>query len=216
MIKLNLNKTRSTVASDTELKQSKTSGSALLTDFQTAMSSKFSQAGPGFLIKMLINIIFIACFPLGLKIYEVNQINKLKTQLQKEKNILEQNEQQLSALKTELDSYGYLKEKTKEFETKKEFLSQLTEKRLDVPRILDFIEDKRPDTVWLKKVQIDISREDIKKVSISGESFKERSVNAFASSLEQILNGNTITVNMRDIKEGSSVIKISFDLKGEI
>ena len=91
----------------------------------------------------------------------------------------------------------------------------MTEQRLVIPRILDFMQVNLPNTVWLKKVQVDISGEG-QRVELSGESFKEVSVNTFASSLEQILDGNSITVNMRDIKEGDSVVKVSFDLKGEI
>ena len=216
MIKINLNKTRSTVA-DTALSQGKkTNASTALSEFQTVLGNKLREVSPLFFIKILMNIILIASFPLGLKIYEVQQINKLKAQHQKEENILNQSKQQLANLKTELDSYGYLKDKAKEFEKKREFLSQLTEKRLIVPRILDFIQNKLPNTVWLKTIQIDISKEESRDVAISGESFKEVGVNIFASSLEEILNGNSITVNMRDVKEGSSVIKVSFDLKGEM
>ncbi|MCZ0932423.1 MAG: PilN domain-containing protein, partial [Oligoflexia bacterium] len=159
------------------------------------------RAGPGLLIKIIVNIALISAFPLGLKVYEVKQINKLKAQRQREELLLSQINQQLSALKAELDSYGYLTKKSAEFAKKKEFLSQLTEERLITPRILEFIQDNLPNTVWLKKIQVDISNKESKRVEISGESFKEVSVNVFASSLEQVLDGNSITVNMRDVKE---------------
>ena len=217
MIKINLNKTRTTVDSQTALSRGKkTRGSTILTEFQSALENRLREASPLFFIKILINIILIASFPLGLKIYEVKQINQLEAQKQKEENLLSQSKQRLSALKKELDSYGYLKDKLREFQKKKEFLSQLTEKRLVVPTILDFIQNKLPDTVWLKRIQVDISKEESKEVQISGESFKEVGVNIFAGLLEEMLDSNSITVNMRDIKEGSNVLKVSFDLKGEM
>ena len=217
MIKINLNKTRTTVDSETALSRGKkTRGSTILTEFQSALENRLREASPLFFIKILINIILIASFPLGLKIYEIKQINQLEAQKQKEENLLSQSKQRLSALKKELDSYGYLKDKLREFQKKKEFLSQLTEKRLVVPTILDFIQNKLPDTVWLKRIQVDISKEASKEVQISGESFKEVGVNIFAGLLEEMLDSNSITVNMRDIKEGSNVLKVSFDLKGEM
>ena len=217
MIKLNLNKTRSAVSSNTALSEGKAPrGSTVLTNLQTVLGEKIQQTSLGFFIKIIVNIVLISGFPLGLKIYEVKQINKLKAQKQKEELLLSQINQQISASKAELDSYGYLKKKSEEFAKKKEFLSQLTKERLVVPKILDFIQGNLPNTVWLKKVQVDISNKGTQKVEISGESFKEVSVNIFASSLEQVLNGNSITVNMRDVKEGNSVIKVNFDLKGEI
>ena len=217
MIKLNLNKTRSAVAGDTAISEGKArGGSTVLTGLQNVVGEKLQQVSPGFFIKIIVNIALISGFPLGLKIYEVKQINKLKAQQQKEELVLNQANQQLSTLKTELESYSYLKKTSEEFERKKEFLSQLHEKRLDIPKILDFIQENLPNTVWLKNMRVDISNEEVKKVEISGESFKEVSVNIFASSLEQILNGNSITVNMRDVKEGNSVVKVTFDLKGEI
>ena len=216
MIKFNLNKTRSSVASNTALTDGKTKASTILTDLQTALGEKIQSAGPGLIIKIALNLILIACFPMGLKIYETREINKLKAQKNKEELLLNTAKQSLSALKAELDSYGYLKEKSEEFERKKEFLSRLAEKRLVIPRILDFIQDQLPNTVWLKRVDVDISDKENKRIEISGESFKEVGVNVFSGSLEQILDGNSITVNMRDVKEGESIVKVSFDLKGSM
>ena len=217
MIKLNLNKTRTAIDSDTvEGRRKKSGQSTVLTGLQSVLAERMESVGPGFIIKLIVNVVLILCFPLGLKIYEVQQINKLKAQKEKEELLLNETNQQLSILKTELNRYGYLKGKSEEFIRKKEFLSQLTKERLDVPRILDFIQDNLPKTVWLKKIQVDVSNKENTRVEISGESFKEISVNVFASSLEQILNGNSITVNMRDVKEGNSVVKVNFDLKGEI
>ena len=216
MIKLNLNKTRSAVASNTALTDEKTKGSTVLTDIGTALGQKIESMGPGLIIRIAVNLILIACFPLGLKVYEVRQINTLKAQKQKEDLLLDKTKKKLSVLKARLDSYGYLKEKSKEFERKKEFLSWLAEERLVIPRILDFIQDKLPNTVWLKRIDVDISNKENKRVEISGESFKEVGVNVFSGSLEQILDGNSITVNMRDVKEGESIVKVSFDLKGNM
>ena len=216
MIKINLNKTRSGVDTEVSSRKSKTKAtSSVLTGFQTALEEKLSSFGPSFYIKIVVNIICILCFPLGLKVYEVKQINKLKAQKQKEELLLNQANQKLTVLKNKLNSYGYLKEKSKEFEKKKQFLSQLTKERLIIPSILDFIQDHLPNTVWLKNIEIDVS-EKKKNIKISGESFKEAGVNIFARTLEQILDENSITVNMRDVKEGNSVLKVSFDLKGEI
>ena len=215
MIKINLNKTKSEVVSDTSLKETGLNSSSVFANLKTSLGEKSHLISPGFIIKIIVNIVLIACFPLGLKMYEVKQINELEAQKQKEELLLSQTNQKLSTLKQELDSYGYLKEKVEEFSKKRQFLSSLTEERLVVAKILDFIQENLPNTVWLKKVLVDISEEN-KRVEISGESFRESSVNIFAGSLERILDGNSITVSMRDIKEGKSVVKVSFDLKGSM
>ncbi|MDE0092422.1 MAG: hypothetical protein OXN83_03950 [Oligoflexia bacterium] len=215
MIKINLNKTKSEVVSDNSLKETGLNSSSVFANLKTSLGEKSQLLSPGFIIKIIVNIVLVACFPLSLKIYEVKQINELEAQKRKEELLLSQTNQKLSALKQELDSYGYLKEKVEEFSKKRQFLSSLTEERLVVPKILDFIQENLPNTVWLKKVLVDISEEN-KRVEISGESFRESSVNIFAGSLEQILDGNSITVSMRDIKEGKSVVKVSFDLKGSM
>ena len=216
MIKINLNKTRTVADTGLSSKDKKTKAtSSVLTGLQTAFQGRLSSVGPSFIIKIVINIVCILCFPLGLKVYEVKQINKLKAQKTQEEALLNQANQKLSVLKKKLDSYGYLKEKAEEFEKKKQFLSQLTRERLVIPKILDYIQDHLPSTVWLKNIEVDVSSEK-KSIKILGESFKEAGVNIFASSLEQILDENSITVNMRDVKEGNSVVKVSFDLKGEV
>ncbi|MCY4321370.1 MAG: hypothetical protein OXC37_03060 [Bdellovibrionaceae bacterium] len=217
MIKLNLNKTKTSIE-DSSIQESSidSTKSSMLETIQTVLEKGLKDTKPIFFIKIVINIMLILAFPLGLKIYEIQEINKLSAQKQKEELLLTQTTQQLNDLKAELDSYGYLKQKSEEFIRKKQFLKTLTEERLIIPRILDFIQNNLPNTVWLKQIQVDISNKERKSVTISGESIKEVGVNTFAVFLEEILDTNSITVSMRDIKEGNTVIKVSFDLRGKI
>ena len=51
---------------------------------------------------------------------------------------------------------------------------------------------------------------------LSGKSLNEADINFFANSLHEILDKNSITVNMNDIKEGGSVVNVDFQLQGVV
>ena len=213
MIKVNLNKTKGSTIYGPQDTGLAPSGSTIFTQIKEALDEQKFVFGPSFFIKMAINIVFIACFPIGLKIYEMKEIGKLEKEEQQMKSLLTSAQGKLSTLKTELESYSYLKEKSDEFSRKKNFLKKLAETRLTVPRIVDLIQNKIPKTVWLENLKLKVFDEG-HQLHISGGGFTEAHVNLFAGSLYDILDKNSITVNMQDIKEGDDVIKVSFELKG--
>ena len=170
---------------------------------------------PGVIFKMVINLILILCFPLGLKIYEINQINKLEKIKKEKEHLLKVKNQKLLNLSQKLESYAHLQEKAKEYQKKKDFLKKIAEDRIIIARTLDIIQSKTPDTVWLKDLHLTLSEKNTK-VSLSGKSFKESHINAFADSLNEILDKDSITVSTRDVREGNSVVNVEFDLEGLI
>lgn len=217
MIKVNLNKTKSSVIYDTK----ETGLGSSDTFFQTAVSTvltnikktNVAEASATALLKIVINFILVLCFPLALKVYEVNQIKELEKQKSKKEQLLAAASGELSRLETELRSYDHLQAKAEEYRKKKEFLKKLAESRLIIPRTIDLIQNKTPKTVWLEELRLEISERG-QKVHITGKSFNEAHVNFFANSLHDVLDKNSITVDTQDIREGNSVVKVDFNLKG--
>lgn len=212
MIKVNLNKTKNSVIYNTKDKEVTSVDSV----FSTVVSKLKSQGTVDFnttlMAKITVKLILLLCFPLGLKAYEINQINQLETLKQQKEELLNTTNQKLSQLKDELTSYDYLQAKAKEYEGKKNFLKELAESRLIIPRTLELIQSKVPNTVWLNNLSLRLSKEEGQKLSLSGQSFNEAHVNFFAHSLRDILNKNSITVDTHDVKEGDSVVKVNFKL----
>lgn len=215
MIKVNLNKTKSSTIYDTNQNTGLAPAGTVLTAIKEQVSKMEINLSPSVFVKMIINIWLILCFPLGLKIYEIQQINKLENEKQKEETTLKGIQDRLAQLKKEIKDYGHLKAKAKEYADKKAFLKQLAESRLVIPRTIDLIQNKMPETVWLENLKLKIQDKG-NQLEISGKSFSEDHVNRFASSLHDILDKNSITVNTRDVKEGSSIVKVQFQLKGII
>ena len=90
----------------------------------------------------------------------------------------------------------------------------MAESRLIIPRTIDLIQNKTPKTVWLEVLKLEISEKGHSSVYISGRSFTEDHINFFANSLHDVLDRNSITVDTQDIKEGDSVVRVDFNLKG--
>ena len=74
-------------------------------------------------------MIFILCFPLGLKIYEMKQIRKLNKEKIQAETVMSGTQDKLYSLEAELAKYNHLENKAKEFLEKKEFLKELAESR---------------------------------------------------------------------------------------
>ena len=195
------------------------SGTAFSTVITTALKNVkdrgMGEINAAVVIKIVINFVLILCFPLGLKAYETHQINKLEKEKTLKEKLLASTNEKLSHLENELKSYDYLQEKAKEYKKKKEFLKHLAESRLIIPRTIDLIQNKIPKTVWLEQLKLEISEEG-QKVHISGKSFNEAHVNFFANSLHDVLDKNSITVETQDIKDGNSIVRVNFNLKGRM
>ncbi len=214
MIKVNLNKTKSSTIYSQSV-SSESVHSTIFTNIKKRLQGKTINISPAILIKMVINLILIACFPLGLKIYELREIKKLNDKKKKEEQVLANEQKKLAILTEELGKYDHLQDKSKEFTDKMDFLKDLAETRLIVPQTIDLIQDKIPKTVWLESLSLNISTgKNI--LQIEGQSLDEADVNAFAASLHDILNENSIVVNTRDVKESNSVVRVKFKLEGEM
>ena len=216
MLKINLNKTKKAEVFQDQTHSTglATAGSTLFTNLKTLVGGiKSDVITPVLIVKIIINISLIVFFPLGLKIYEMIQINKLETQKKATDDILAGAQLKLDQLRKELSNYDHLKDLSQEFVRKKNFLQGLAEKRLVIPRTIDLIQNNTPKTVWLEHIKLNLSDEK-NTVEISGKSFNENHVNSFATSLHNILDKNSITLETQDIKEGESIVKVDFDLKG--
>ena len=215
MIKINFNKTKTgnELTAHTQSTGMASVGSTLITNLKKKITGAELEVEPVVIVKIIINISLILACPLGLKIYEINQINTLKKEKVKLESVLNERQQTLNQLKNQLKDYTHIKAKAKEFADKKKFLKELAEIRLFIPRTIDLIQNKVPDNVWLENLKLEVLKGS-NRLEISGKSFNESYVNFFASSLHDIMDENTITVNTRDIKEGDSVVKVNFVLKG--
>ena len=218
MIKVNLNKTK-TSDLRSETKSTGLAGgefSTIITKIQTEMS-KMNMEDIGFdvFFKIIINLILILCFPLGLKIYEINQINNLEKIKKQKESLLNTKNQQLKSLSQQLKAYDHLQKKADEYANKKNFLKKIAENRIIIARTLDIIQNKTPETVWLKNLALEL-QETYTQINLSGKSFSEDHINSFADSLNDVLDKNSITVDTRDVKEGNSVTHVEFQLKGII
>ncbi len=187
--------------------------STIFTNLKTALSDSNIAFQPAILIRIAINLLLIACFPLGLKIYEKRQIDRLNRENQKVEALLAGAQSRLNELRAELKNYDHLNEKAKEFTEKKKFLKDLAESRLTIPRVIDLIENRLPKSVWLERLKLKISK-DNNEIQITGKGLNEAYVNRFAGSLHDLLDENSITVDTRDIKEGDDIVKVDFSLKG--
>jgi len=217
MIKVNFNQkkadpntSRSTGLAPTGTSQFFSQVTELITESQSLLDTAT-------LIKFIVNCAIVISFPVGLKIYEVREIEKLETQKNQEEGILNQKNQELAELQKELKNYDYLDNLAEEFKVKRAFLDQIASDRLLAPRVIDFIQNQIPEDTWLNKLQITLEKEDIK-LSLSGFSIKEANINKLTDNLEGILHRKSISVDTKDIKEGQSdtIAKTSFNLKGSI
>ena len=215
MIKVNFNKKK------TDADQSKgltsTGTSTVFNQFTEIIKQSQDFLDLQTIIKFSINLFIVLSFPVGLKIYEVRELNKLENQKAQEQSILNQKQQQLADLKKELDSYGNLKAMSEEFAVKRKFLKEVSAERLTAPKIIEFIQTEIPKDIWLINVKIDLKGEG-KKLHISGFSVKESSINYFTNTLQSVLNRKSIFVETKDIKDGQSesIIKTNFKLIGDL
>ena len=222
MIKINLNNPKSSsvnvkaYGAGLSSKEGLSSVSKMLTEGLKGIGNiDFSDIKVGELIRLFSNIALIACFPLGVKIYEIDQIRKLKAQEKQKQEILLVQQKRLSSVEVELKSYSNLKKKSKEFLKKKKFLKKLAESRIIIPRTVDLIQNKIPKTVWLEHLKLELLDQSTR-VELSGNSFTEDNINLFATLLQEVLEKNSITVKTEDIKESNSIVKVKFNLQGDI
>ncbi len=214
MIKVNLKETKT--ASSIYTKTG--TGAYENEDFKTAVGTivkewfeiDFKMLNPFIFLSILIKLILIAGFPIGLYIYEARVIGQLEERLESLGQKHTSLQKSLSDLKVKIESNGHLKDKSKEYDNKKEFLKGLAYSRLIVPQLLDQVQSIIPESVWLKTITVSTKEEgDLK---IVGESLGEDRVNLFADSLKVIVERDSIKVNMTDVEENNNFVKVKFTL----
>jgi len=162
------------------------------------------------IVSLLLKLGAVCLFPLGLYIYEGGILNQLETDLQNHQKVHQSKQQRLSKLNQELDSQSYLKDKATEYNKKKEFLKGVSRSRLIVPEILDQIQSIIPESIWLKSIRLSIDKKGT--IQITGESVSEDLINVFADELKTIVDRSSIKVDMNDIKQNDSFVKVQFNL----
>ena len=217
MIKVNFNQRKTDATESRSRGLASTGASTAFTQFTERIKHSQDILELQTIVKFVINFLIVLSFPVGLKIYEVREINKLENQKNQEQSILDQKQQQFANLKKELDSYGYLQAMSQEFAIKRAFLKGVSAERLIVPRIIESIQNQIPEDIWLTDIKIEL-KEKQKELHISGFSVKESSINYFTNTLQSILNRKSIFVETKDIKDGQSdsIIKTNFKLTGDL
>jgi len=214
MININFNKTKSsTIYQDQDPQTNALSG--LITNIKASVSKSDFSLDSIMILRIIMNLVLIACFPIALKFYETQEIKKLDVQKAQVDSELNGLKTQLTKVESELKAYGEFQDKSKEFVKKKDFLKELAGSRLIIPRALNLIQEKTPRTVWLEKISLNLL-EKKSTVEISGKSFNEIDVNRFANSLHDILDKNSIIVDTRDSKKSGGVAEVSFSLRAEM
>ena len=213
MMKMNLNQTKVSTGIETRSTGMASEGLSIITYIaKKGKNFELENLSPEVLFKLIVNVILIFCFPLSLKVYEINQINKLEKIKKQKEELLGAKNQQLSELSQELQLYGYIQEQAEEYRAKKAFLKEIARKRIIIAKKMDLIQDRIPKTVWLKRLQLELLEENMK-VSLEGKSFNEANINIFATSLHGILDKNSIIVNTRDVRRGNSILSVEFRLE---
>ena len=130
-------------------------------------------------IGFVIRIIFLMSGVVGLKIYEVKNINQLNL----EKSILSKEVSDLQAQKQKLEKkiegFGALSRQSKQFNTKLDIIHSIMNDRIWAIRGLDQIRSAIPEKVWLNKIKY---RQ--KKFVIDGASTSNKEIERFVESLE--------------------------------
>ena len=130
----------------------------------------------GFIIRLALCFVGV----LVLKYFEKQNLDKLKSQ----KTIASQELSTLQAeetkLKSQVDSFGHMKERSKEFNTKLNIMQKIANNRLSAVKGLDQIQSVIPEEVWLDKVAFDD-----RKFEIQGYSTTNKQIQNFVENLEK-------------------------------
>ena len=223
MLKVNLNKTkiqtRSRIGAGTKSSISMMSDSSRVSVLSTGLkdlkaADLLQNLDAALVLKIVVKLILVLCFPLGLKIYETWHLNELKREKAVFEGSFAERTKERDRLKQEVKSFEYLVNQANEYKQKKKFLEKLAHSRLIIPQLLDQIQSVVPESVWLKNLKVEIK--DKGNLYLNGESLSEDRINLFANSLKNIVNRNTITLNTRDVKGEKDFVKVSFDLWAEL
>lgn len=111
--------------------------------------------------------------------YEKQNIEKLskeRTMVTTEFNKLKSQKEQI---KKEIDGFGYMVKKSKEFDNKLEIMQAIVDSRLSALIGLDHIQNIIPEEVWLRRVKFDNNR-----FTLTGLSVNNKQIQNFMKALE--------------------------------
>ena len=220
MIKINLKNTKTSISNINTMagfsgEQGQGKAAGTFSQMSAGLQKiDWSSIDAGILLKIAFNIILVLSILLGLKIYEIRSVNRLKATLSLNKKTLEDKKQILEKINVEINSLGKYEKEAQEFDSKKSLFKKLADQRLQIPRLLDQIQSAIPRNVWLKSIKISVKEGDI---SISGESINEDKVTKFVNDLGSgIINSNTAQFDTSDLISENSANKIKFNVTGKL
>ena len=221
MIKINLKNTKTSISrfggpSVTDVGTDTGQETNLSTFVDQIKRLDLSNLETALLLKILVKLVVLCLLPFGLKVYEILNIQRLEAVKRQTEQELNDKKAAVSQIQIRIDSYGFLKKKEKEFDKKKELLSNLASSRLAIPRFLDEVQTIIPSSVWLKRIEVREEKDSKRQVSFSGESVNEEMINKFAEELKAVVEPNSMQFNTQDIKEGENAVKVGFDIRAEL
>ena len=130
----------------------------------------------GFIIRLA--LCFVGVFALKYKEQQdLSKLNSQKAIATQELNTLQDQEKKLQ---TQVDGFGQLKERSKEFNNKLNIMQKIANNRLSAVTGLDQIQGVLPEEVWLEKVAFND-----RKFEIQGYSTTNKQIQNFVEKLEQ-------------------------------
>ena len=137
----------------------------------------------GFLIRLALCFVGV----LVLKYFEQQNLNKLKSQQTIANQELSTLQEQKKQLQGQVDGFGKLKERSKEFNNKLNIMQKIANNRLSAVTGLDQIQSMIPEEVWLEKVAFSN-----RKFEIQGYSTTNKQIQNFVEQLEQTNSFSTV------------------------
>ena len=201
MIRINLKKTKTSISRFSRVTAAGTEGAEEtgLSALKTQLSSiDLSQLPTDILLKIVIKLAIVCSFPLGFKIYEITNLQKLEKIMDAENAVLKQKEAEIAAVESKIKNFSHLQAEEDEFNKKKELLSDLAASRLIIPSFLDEIQTIIPDFVYLTSIVVSPEQQGQRNVAIAGEAVSDESINKFADELKNIVDSDSLKLNSND------------------
>ena len=138
------------------------------------------EISPGKIIYFLIKVSFCAAGVLVLKHLEKDNLRKLNIAKDQVGQELVQLQKKQKTMEEQVNSFGYMRERSKEFDNKISIMQKIVDDRLVVIQGLDSIQSVIPEEVWLKKVTFRNQ-----KFTLEGLGTTNHQINRFIEKLEK-------------------------------
>ncbi len=163
--------------------------------------------------QIALKLMFVGFCLMGIKIYEIYNINQLKDHKTKRQEVLDSKKSSLTQLQKQVASLDYLKDEAKEYERKRNIIKKLALLRLKLPEILDQMQNTITEYIWLKNLKINT---ETKKIVVDGEGENENELKNFVELLRKNFNFENVRFDTNDLMKDGSVIKVQFKLEGDL